>query len=177
MPQEWNFADVWEAAADVVPDRTALAHGSRRCTWRLFDRRADGLAVTFLRAGLQRQDKVALYLYNAPEYLEAAFAAMKAGLVPVNTNYRYVRDELLYLWDNADAAAVVFHGSFAAQVEELRPRCPAIRLWVHVDDGAGPCPAPCPDWAIPYEAACAAASGPGPIRRPRGRSGDDLVLI
>ena len=37
----------------------------------------------------------------------------KAGLVPVNTNYRYQGDELVYLWDDADVVAVVFHGSFA----------------------------------------------------------------
>ena len=52
-----------------------------------------------------------MYLYNCPEYLQSTFAAVKVGLVPVNTNYRYGDDELSYLWDNADAVAVVFHGS------------------------------------------------------------------
>ena len=124
-----------------------------------------------MRAGLKQQDKVALHLRNVPEYLETAFAAMKAGLVPVNTNYRYIEGELVYLWDNADASAVVFHGSFTDRVDRVRPRCPAVRLWLHVDDATTSCPA----WASPYEAeACAA---PGRVRAPWGRSGNDLVLI
>lgn len=54
-----------------------------------------------------RQDKVALYLHNCPEYLESTFAAAKVSLVPVNTNYRYADAELAYLWDNAAALAAV----------------------------------------------------------------------
>ena len=110
MPDEWNFADVWETVAHTVPDAIAQVHGDRRVDWRTFARHADGVAACLLTAGLARHDKVALYLYNTPEYLETAFAVMKAALVPVNTNYRYKHDELHYLWDNADAAAVVFDG-------------------------------------------------------------------
>ena len=89
-------------------------------TWAEFDRRADGLARYLLDRGAVHQDKVAIYLHNCPEYLETSFACYKAGLVPVNTNYRYVEDELAYLWDNADALAVVFHGTFADRQRRIR---------------------------------------------------------
>ena len=112
---DWNFADLWENAADALPDAECLVHGDRRLTWAQVDRRADGVARHLLDAGLTRQQAVAQYLYNGPEYLESTFAAFKAALVPVNTNYRSTADELLYLWDNADAGAVVFHGAFAAR--------------------------------------------------------------
>ena len=169
--RDWNFADVWETVADAQPDRIAQIHGSRRTTWRQFDSRANGIASMLLRAGFQRQDKIALYLYNGPEYLESAFAAMKMGLVPVNTNYRYRGEELRYLWDNADAAAVIFHGAFTDLVAEIRSACPKIRAWIHVDDGA----AGCPSWATPYEQAAVAETERG--NAPWGRSGDDLLLI
>jgi 3-oxocholest-4-en-26-oate---CoA ligase len=78
--------------------------------------------------------------------------------VPVNTNYRYTDDELVYLWDNADAVAVVFHGAFADGIERIRHRVPGVRLWLWVDDGSGPCPT----WAIDYEEAAAAAPGTAP---------------
>lgn len=168
---EWTFADVWETIAATIPDRIALAHGERKVTWREFDQRADGIAAALLDAGLQRQDKVALYLNNAPAYLESAFAAFKAGLAPVNTNYRYTGDELVQLWTDADAAAVIFHGGFAAQADAVRARCPAVKAWLFVDDGEGACP----DWAVPYEAAARAST----VRTipSWGRSGDDQLLI
>jgi len=167
----WTFADIWEAIADTIPDAPALVHDDRRIDWRAVDRRADGIARTLLDAGGLEQDKVALYLYNGPEYLEAQFGAFKAGLVPVNTNYRYVEDELVYLWDNADAVAVVFHGSFADRIAGIRHRTPRVRTWLWVDDASGPCP----DWAIPYEGA--AASATGRVVAPWGRSPDHLLML
>ena len=112
-----------------------------------------------------------MYLYNSPEYLQATFGAMKVGLVPVNTNYRYGDDELSYLWDNADAVAVVFHGTFTERVERILDRVPRVKGWLWVDDGSGPCP----DWATPYEDV--AKSAIGRTRAPWGRSGDDLYML
>jgi fatty-acyl-CoA synthase len=173
MP-DWNFADVWEVVAETLPDAPALVQGGRRQSWGETDRRADGLARALLDLGAGAQDKVAQYLYNCPEYLESVFAAFKAGLVPVNTNYRYGDDELVYLWDNADAVAVAFHGTFAERVDRVRHRLPRIRAWLWVDDGSGPCP----DWAVAYEDAIKAAPlADGRVTAPWGRSGDDLYLL
>jgi len=168
----WNFADIWEVCARQVPDAPAQVQGDRTITWAEFDRRANGVAAALLAAGVEHQDKVAQYLFNCPEYMESQFATYKAGLVPVNTNYRYVDDELVYLWDNADAVAVVFHGAFTERIEGLRDRVPGVRLWLWVDDGSGPCPS----WASPYEDAAAAGTDE-PVQGPWGRSGDDLLLM
>jgi acyl-CoA synthetase (AMP-forming)/AMP-acid ligase II len=167
----WNYAEVWERIADVVPDAPALAHADDRQTWRSFSRRADGVAAALLEAGLRRQDAFAQYLYNSNEYLESLFACWKAAFVPVNTNFRYVDDELAYLWDNADVAAVVFHGAFLEHVEAVRSRVPRVRVWLWVDDGTGGCPG----WATPYEQV--ATSGVERVVPAWGRSGDDLLLM
>ena len=168
---EWTFADVWEVAARALPDAPALVHGDRRVSWRDFDRRANGVAAALLDAGLVQQDKVAHYLYNGPEFLESLFGMWKAGMVPVNTNYRYADDELVYLWENGDVVAVVFHGSFAPTIERIRDRVPSVRLWLWVDDGDGPCPS----WATPYESV--ADRTLGQVQGPWGRTGDDLYLL
>jgi fatty-acyl-CoA synthase len=167
----WNFAELWERIADKFPDATAQVHGDRRLTWREFDRRSDGLARTLLDSGATHQDKVAIYLYNAPEYLETTFACYKAGLVPVNTNYRYVADELVYLWDNADAMAVVFHGTFTEIIGPIRDQLPKVRTWLWVDDGDGECPS----WAVPYESIVDAADERVVGSKPR--DGDDILMI
>jgi 3-oxocholest-4-en-26-oate---CoA ligase len=170
MPQEWNFADVWEVVADAVPERPAHRCGDRNVTWGQWDRRANALAADLLDAGLGRQAKVAAYLYNGIEYLEVYHAAFKAGMVPVNTNYRYGPEEIVYLLDNADAEAVVFHASFAPLLDGIRDRLPKVRRWYVVDDGS-----PVPSWACPYETVV--AGGRGRVAGPWGRSGDDLLLL
>src|SRR5262249_27264144 len=145
-----------------------------RLTWAEMDRRADGVARALLDAGLRRQDKVAHYLFNCPEYLESTFGILKAGLVPVNTNYRYGDQEIVYLWDNADASARRFRGRFTSLMERVRTRMPKVLAWLWVDAGEGPCPA----WARPYEEAIAAAApSDRRVTAPWGRSGDDLYLL
>ena len=167
----WNYADIWETVAAAVPDRPAQVHGQRSLSWREFDRRANGLARALLDAGLARQAKVAAYLYNAPEYLETYYAAFKAGLVPVNTNYRYVADELIYLFDNADAEAVVFHAAFTPVVGQIRGRLANVKLWIAVAQPGWPVP----DFALDYEAL--ADRDVGRVEGPWGRSGDDLLIL
>jgi fatty-acyl-CoA synthase len=177
---KWNYGDVWEAVADELPDAPALTHGDRTIRWGELDVRADNLARWLLAAGVVHQDKVALYLYNCSEYLEATFACFKLGLVPINTNYRYADDELLYLWENADTVAVVFHGTFVERIEGIRHRLTGVRSWLWVDDGT----ASCPPWAVSYAEAVgttgevAGANGGGErVRGPWGRGPDDVYML
>jgi len=168
---DWNLADIYEAVAAKVPDRPCQVQGDRTVTWRDFDRRANALAADLLASGLTHQSKVAAYLYNCPEYLEVYVAAFKGGFAPVNTNYRYGPDEIVYLFDNADAEAVVFHATFGELLEKVRDRLPNVRRWYVVADEAGDGP----DWATPYESVVAA--GADRAAGPWGRSGDDLLLL
>ncbi|MFI4974853.1 MAG: AMP-binding protein [Caulobacterales bacterium] len=167
----WSYANIWESVADAIPDRPAQIRGERVQTWREFDKRADALARHLLDAGLQRQSKVAAYLYNGPEYLETYYAAFKAGLAPVNTNYRYVADELIYLFDNADAEAVVFHASFAPTVEQIRGRLPLVKRWIALAEPGHSVPA----WADDYDAIVARETGR--TTAPWGRQDDDLLIL
>jgi acyl-CoA synthetase (AMP-forming)/AMP-acid ligase II len=167
----WNFADVWGEIAARYPDELALVYGDERRTWSEFAGRAAALGTWLIEhGGLRRGDKVAQYLYNQPEYLESLYASFWAGLVPVNTNYRYTGDELTYLWNDADVAAVVFDGTFAAICDELRPVLPMIRAWVWVDPGDT---STCPEWATPYAETLTTPSA----AEAYPRSGDDLYLL
>lgn len=167
---EWNFADVWEAAADRFPDALACVHGDVRRTWWDFDRRADGIAKTMVEAGVTRQSRVAQLMRNSDAYLEVVYAAFKAALVPVNTNYRYRRHELTEIWAGCAAEVVVFDNEFAETVEATRPSLPGVKLWIEVGGDSGGT-----EWAVSYKQAASARSGR--FAPAWGRSGDDLYLL
>src|SRR5262245_54222644 len=98
----WNIGDIYAAVAPLLADEPALIHASssgppRVVTWRDADRRASALARRLVEAGARPDDKVAIYSYNRPEWIETVMACFKARLVPVNVNYRYRDEELLYL--------------------------------------------------------------------------------
>ena len=101
------------------------------------------------------------------------YAAFKAGLAPINTNYRYLDDELVYLWDNGDVVAVVFHGTFADRIEGIRDRLPRVKLWLWVDDGSGACP----DVGHALRGRPPRPARPTAVQGPWGRDGDHLLLL
>ena len=169
----WTIADVWEAIAKAQPERPALIQGERVITWAQFDARSDALAAHFIAKGMRRQGKMAAFLYNGVEYLETYFAAFKGGFAPVNTNYRYGPEELFYLFDNADAEAIVFHTGFTDIIEKVRPRLPRVKTWIAVAEPGHPVPA----FAADYDAIVAKTPAQRPVKAPWGRSGEDLLLL
>ena len=50
----------------------------------------------------------------------------------MNTNYRYGAAELVYLWGDAQAEAVVFADEFTAVCDQARASLPGIHTWLHV---------------------------------------------
>lgn len=174
-PHEFNLADIWECAADVVPHREALVvvggPNPRRLTYGELEARANRLAHALAERGVGAGDHVGLYLRNGTEYVEGFLAAFKLRAVPINVNYRYVADELAYLFDDADLVALVHHAEFADRVAEVAPRVPGLTTYLTVADGTGTATAA---GAEDYEAALAAAS---PERDFGPRSGDDPYIL
>jgi acyl-CoA synthetase (AMP-forming)/AMP-acid ligase II len=133
-----SIGTVWEAVAAHLPDAVAISEPGRDHTYAEFDDRASRLAAALESAGVGPGDTVACYLYNGAAYLETVFAAFKIGAIPVNANYRYTGHELTELLTDADATAVVFSGSLAANVTHAAEHVATLRMLVRVGSGDGP---------------------------------------
>jgi acyl-CoA synthetase (AMP-forming)/AMP-acid ligase II len=171
---QWTYADIWQSIARARPHAAALVQGERILSWRDFDVHINALSHYLLMSGLRRQSKVGAYFYNCPEYVCTVAAAMTAGLVPFNVNYRYSGDELLYLLDNADAEAIIFDRSFLGKLAQIRPRLPKIKSWIA--SGKDEAHGDLPDWAVSYEQIVRDAPR-DEVSAPWGRSDDDILLI
>jgi fatty-acyl-CoA synthase len=178
-----NLALMHEAIAEAIPDRDCIVWRDLRLSWAHVTDRTRRLASVLRAHGLgchrerdamagheSGQDHVGLYLYNGNEYLEGMLGAYKARCAPFNVNYRYVDEELLYLFDNADATCVIYHAAFAPTLVRLRDRLPKVKLWIQVADESGEALLP---GALDYEQALADAK-PEP---PQGLAPDDLYIL
>lgn len=176
---EYNLADLFESVVDAVPDREALLYvdhpgtgAERRLTYAQLDAAANRIAHHLTDAGIRPGEHLGLHLYNGVEYLQTVLGALKARIVPVNVNYRYVEEELVYLYRDADLAALVFDGEFDERVAAAAPQAPGLRHLVRVGaaaTAAGPGPA-----AVPFAEAEASGS---PDRCFAQRSADDQFII
>ena len=132
---EFHFATAWEAVADHRGDRVAVVTDHRKTTWRGLEDRAARIAQVLTEHGLGVDSKVGTYLHNSAEYLESQFAAFKIRGCPINVNYRYKAEELVYLLDNADAEAVMYQACYAMRIWEIRDQLPKVCL-LYTSDAA-----------------------------------------
>jgi fatty-acyl-CoA synthase len=132
---DFHFATAWEQVADLYPNRAAAICDGKTLLWRDYEQRASRIAGLLEAAGLGEDSKAGLYLHNSNEYLEAQFGIFKIGGCPINVNYRYKADELVYLLDNSDAEAVFFQSCYAMRIWEIKDRLPKVKLFIQVDDG------------------------------------------
>ena len=156
----FNLADLFEQAADAWPDRDYLVAGAARRTYAEMEARANQLAHHLAAQGVGRGDHVGIYALNCVEWVETVWAVFKLRAVWVNINYRYVEDELAYIFDNADLVALVVAPEFAERAGGAREYSP---LLIHVLVIGGD-----------YEAALAAQS---PARDFAPRSNDDIYIL
>ncbi|MFG5719051.1 acyl-CoA synthetase [Streptomyces murinus] len=173
---EYNLADLFESVVDAVPDREALVYldhpgtgAERRLTYAELDVAANRLAHHLADSGIRPGEHLGLHLYNGVEYVQTVLACLKARIVPVNVNYRYVEEELVYLYRDADLVALVYDAEFEDRVGAAAPRAPRLRQLLRV----GPGPA---GIGRATDFARAEASG-SPERGFPARSGDDQFII
>lgn len=134
----FHFATVWERIAATAGERPALICNGVTRSWTDYEARAARVASALDAHGIGEGSKVGLYLHNSNEYLEAQFGVFKVGACPINVNYRYKADELVYLLENSDAEALVFQSSYAMRIWEIKDRLPNLKLFIQVDDGTEP---------------------------------------
>lgn len=130
-----NIADLFEHAVDAFPDRVAIACGDRAATYAELEGRANQLAHHLAEQGVGRGDHVGFYTRNSIEAIETLLAVYKLRAVPVNVNYRYVENELRYLFDNADLVVVVHDRRYSDKVAAVLPDTPGVRHTLVVEDG------------------------------------------
>ncbi len=169
---EFNLADLFEAAADEFGDREYIVANGERRTYAEMEERANRLAHHLAANGIGRGDHVGIYAYNSVEWVETALAVFKLRAVWININYRYVEDELRYLFANADLKALIHQREFSERVAKILPDVPDLRHVIVIEDGTAfddPSPG-----TVRYEEAMASGD-PGRDFAPR--SADDLYIL
>ena len=94
-PQEPLFA-ILDRAAQEYPSQTAILFQGRELKYHQLKRRVDSLANALARLGLQKGDRVCLYLPNCPEFILSYWAVIKCGGVVVPTSILRTDEGLLH---------------------------------------------------------------------------------
>jgi len=166
-----NIADLFEHAADAVPERRAIVCGDAEISYRELEARSNQLAHYLAGRRVGKDDHVGIYGRNSIELIVSLLACYKLRAIPVNVNYRYVEAELRYLFTEAELAGLVYDRQFSEKVAALLPDYPGIKAAIAIEDGST---AQLPDGAVEFSAAIADIST---VRDFGERSGDDIYML
>ena len=107
-----------ERTAEVYPDRLAIVHGALRQTWIQTYTRARQLASALQRAGIGKNDTVAVMLPNTPPMVEAHFGVPMAGAVLNALNTRLDPEAIAFMLDHGEAKVVIVDPEFAGTLRQ-----------------------------------------------------------
>jgi acyl-CoA synthetase (AMP-forming)/AMP-acid ligase II len=166
-----NIADLFEHAADAVPERLAIACGDNEISYRDLEALSNRLAHCLAANGVGHGDHVGVYGRNSIELVATFLASYKLRAVPVNVNYRYVEAELRYLFTEAELVGLVYDRQFSDKVAGLLPECPGLLAVLAVEDGSG---AALPAGALDFAVALARSASERDFGE---RSADDIYML
>lgn len=109
-----NIAHNLEQTAKFLPDKTAVIFEDLTITYSQLDQQVNQLASGMRQLGIQKGDRVALFMPNVPEFLLIYFAAQKLGAIVVALNVLLVKNEVQYILRDC-GARIIFAGKDQAE--------------------------------------------------------------
>ncbi|KIX95606.1 uncharacterized protein Z520_08726 [Fonsecaea multimorphosa CBS 102226] len=125
-------------AASIEPDAPAIYHRTAnnkilRRSYIEFADRARGFAYYIKKKGYKR---IGILSTNTPAFLEAIFGIGAAGAINIAINYRLKKDDIAYIFDHADADAIVVDAEFLNLLDDYRQTHPDVPIIIDTDTDA-----------------------------------------
>lgn len=111
LPDRPIFEELREQSR-IRPDKTALNFYGYEITYRELDDLSDSFAMALINKGVQKGDRVALYLENCPQFVIGFYGIIKAGAVVVTCSPMYKKDELEHVLKDAEVKSILLEDNF-----------------------------------------------------------------
>jgi long-chain acyl-CoA synthetase len=126
------------------PDQTALIFRDKPISYGQLLGAVSGVAKGFKELGVEKGDRVAILLPNAPQFVMAYYACQALGAIAVPANPLLKPDELRYIYNDAGVKAAVTIPLLADVLRAVKPQVPSLQHMLMVGGEA-------PDF-LPFDA-------------------------
>ena len=125
---EKTLGKMLDDLAANYPDSVAIKYTTREYqkTWSELNERCNAVAKGLLSLGIKKDDKVAIWATNVPEWYEILYEKEKIGAILVTVNTNYKEFELEYLLKQSDTKMLVMidgvkNNSYVDTIDKLLP--------------------------------------------------------
>jgi len=125
--------------AERIPDKTAIIFHDQKTTYREFDDRVNQVANGLLALGIQKGDRIGLYLHNLPLFMEAYYGIQRIGAIVVPLNPLYKPAEISFILSDCSARTAITVGLFAPSLLAAKADIPSLEhvIVAHTEPVAG----------------------------------------
>ena len=128
---------LWETA-QRFPEKEAVIFQGKKISYRELDGLTNSFANALSGLGVNKGDRVALYMTNRPEYIISFYAAARLGGVATPMNPTYKKDEIQHQLNDAEASVLVVQESLYPLVKSVRSKVPSLKEVIIVGRKAEP---------------------------------------
>ena len=121
-------------AVDLFANKVGVVSGERQFTYREFGERCERLGSALRKHGIQPGDRVAYLSLNTHQLLEGYYGVVLAHAIVMPLNVRLSPLELKNILNHSGARVLLFENDFLPLVQQLKPACPDIQLFVALDE-------------------------------------------
>ena len=125
MPK--NLGELLSASARIHPKRIAIVFGQKKLSYKTLDDLTNHIAAGLINLGINKQQKIAIFLDNCPEFIISYYAIFKAGAVAVPINYMFKIEEAKFILQDSEAVCIITSRGYVDMVEELRLRVDSLK--------------------------------------------------
>jgi len=104
---ERSLPEVFDEVASKYSDKTAMIFYGNRISFRKLREDVDRFATALSELGVEKGDKVALYLLNSPQFIIAYFGALKAGATLTPMSPVFTSLEVKHQLEDSEAESIV----------------------------------------------------------------------
>jgi long-chain acyl-CoA synthetase len=119
-----NLGNILDLQAVKRPEKAGVVFGETEYTYAHLNQEANRIANALLALGVQKGDRVAMWLPNCPEFITTFFGILKIGGLVVPLNILFKAREVEYLLSNSQAKVLVTTAHCLDILQEVKDHLP-----------------------------------------------------
>ncbi len=132
-----NIANVIELQAFKIPDKEAVMFGEKAYSYEFMNAQANKVANGLVSLGIEKGDRVAMWLPNCIEFLTSFYGILKTGAVALPMNILYKERELQFLLSNSQSKAVIILEEGLEVINAIKDSLPDLEQIIVIGAGGG----------------------------------------
>ncbi|SDQ90937.1 AMP-binding protein [Virgibacillus salinus] len=112
------------------PEETGYVFYGNNLTWEQLNNKTQRFAQFLKNRGINKGDRVALYMQNCPQYLIGHYAIQMLGAIVVPLNPMYKEAELEYAINEAEIQAIVAGQELYERLENIKDELPSLEFLI-----------------------------------------------